>query len=83
MDNKDWEMIEHAVMSWAAENPEPVYPTWREWLVEAGVIKEEHSDYDVGLLIRTKRISNDIVQKLGVKPIKPSHTCGPDYCDID
>ena len=30
--------IEEHVMSWAAENPEPVYPTWREWLIKKGLI---------------------------------------------
>lgn len=29
-----------AVMAWAAEHPEPVYPTWGEWLMEQMVIAE-------------------------------------------
>ena len=28
----DSERIEREVMKWAAENPEPVYPTWGEYL---------------------------------------------------
>ena len=27
----DCEEVERRVMQWAAEHPEPVYPTWREW----------------------------------------------------
>ena len=34
----DIESLESNVMSWAAENPEPVYPTWREWLIKRGLI---------------------------------------------
>ena len=30
--------IEKEVMAWAAEHPEPVYPTWAEWLNSIGVI---------------------------------------------
>jgi len=28
--------MEELVMSWAAENPEHVYPSWGEWLLEVG-----------------------------------------------
>ena len=34
------EKIEQTVMSWAADHPEPVYPTWGEWLMEQMVIAE-------------------------------------------
>lgn len=27
----DCEEVEHRVMQWAAEHPEPVYPSWNEW----------------------------------------------------
>lgn len=30
--------IEKNVMQWAAEHPEPVYPTWAEWLTEQKII---------------------------------------------
>lgn len=29
--------VERIVMEWATENPEPVYPTWFEWLERQGV----------------------------------------------
>ena len=30
--NADWNHVESVVTTWAAENPEPVYPAWRDWL---------------------------------------------------
>lgn len=27
----DFANVEHIVMDWAAKNPEPRYPTWKEW----------------------------------------------------
>jgi len=29
---------EKIIMTWAAEHPEPVYPTWMEWLTVVGAI---------------------------------------------
>lgn len=34
--------MEEIVMSWAVENPEPVYPSWAEWLLEVGGGKERN-----------------------------------------
>lgn len=33
----NWQAIETEVMAWAAEHPEPQYPTWFEWLESVGV----------------------------------------------
>lgn len=65
------EFIERDVMSWAAEHPEPVYPTWGEWFAEMGLFHGApwtHVDVNdlVGLLI--KHIPADIAQKLKLKP---------------
>ena len=50
--------FEEQVMSWAAEHPEPVCPTWHEWLDSIGVYRlYEH-------------IPTDIAQKLGIEPKK-------------
>ena len=64
----DLQQIECIVMRWAAEHPEPVYPTWGEWLLANRIIGDADSDYAVGLLMRCKRISADIAQKLGIEP---------------
>ena len=37
---KQPDLFEEVVMSWAAKHPEPVYPTWGEWLMEQMVIAE-------------------------------------------
>lgn len=39
MDVVDWKKYENAIAKWAAEHPEPVYPTWGEWLIKQGVLK--------------------------------------------
>lgn len=51
---------EEIIMRWAAKNPEPVYPTWSEWLA---------SEYGYDLReILYNPISADIAQKLDIKP---------------
>ena len=37
--NADPDVIERKTMTWAAENPEPVYPTWAEWLLKVGAAR--------------------------------------------
>lgn len=61
----DFDRIEYAVMRWAEENPEPVYPTWAEWLQSIGVLNAEQTIFHIGL---TTQIYPDIAQKLGIKP---------------
>lgn len=36
----NWEEFEEIINTWAAEHPEPKYPTWREYLTKIGLIKE-------------------------------------------
>ena len=52
--------IEKTINEWAAEHPEPVYPTWYEFL---GDIYPASWD-----LIANKRVPADIAQKLGIEP---------------
>ena len=63
--------LENEVMSWAAEHPEPVYPTWVEYLVGIGVIPHEIRLETADALMDThllKPICADIAQKLGIEP---------------
>jgi len=65
----DIESLENNVMKWAAEHPEPVYPTWEEWLITQGVIKENPTGgvgWPMPKLV--ERIPADIAQKLGIEP---------------
>ena len=56
-DCTDWERYDGAIREWAAEHPEPVYPSWQEWFdtFERGIDVDEP-------------IPADIAQKLGLKP---------------
>lgn len=36
----NWEEFEEIISTWAAEHPEPKYPTWREYLTKNGLINE-------------------------------------------
>lgn len=80
---EDFNGRENVIVKWAAENPEPVYPTWEEWLQSVGVMESSE-----GLLRRIKcqllidgipahavptskvlqPMDADIAQKLGIKP---------------
>ena len=62
--NSDRVIGEKIIMAWAAEHPEPVYPTWFEWLKT--VVSDEE------MLQRgmywDMQIPADIAQKLGLQP---------------
>lgn len=61
--------IEKNVMQWAAEHPEPVYPTWEEWLITQGVIKENQNGgigYPTPKLLEP--IPADIAERRGIDP---------------
>lgn len=52
--------FEQRVMKWAAEHPEPVYPTWGTWLAEK-------YDFDLREIMYAP-IPADIADKLGIEP---------------
>lgn len=62
----------NAVMTWAAEHPEPVYETWFEYLLRIGVIPENApagGEYQwIVESIKHKHISNDIAESLKLHP---------------
>ena len=83
VDNADYADVENKVNAWAAEHPEPVYPTWREWLIKLGIVSFEPDfrallDASPTTLANTVRayineegskpIPADIAQKLGIEP---------------
>lgn len=80
----DCEEVEHRVMQWAAEHPEPVYPTWSEWQNSMFPdANEDMSPCEFGSWDRfncaektcaecmVQQIPADIAEKLGIKPITP------------
>lgn len=75
--------IELRIMAWAKEHPEPVYPTWLEWLQEMGVMTDIHdrlNNYKQVMEVCGKplysipttkvfcHIAADIAEKLGIEP---------------
>lgn len=80
--NIDWDKVASIVEAWATEHPEPVYPTWAEWLIEQGLAEhktvfshEYHADalyvtdFDTALNKAVhKPIPANIAEKLGLKP---------------
>lgn len=79
----DTKEIQNIVFNWAAEHPEPVYPTWREWqnanfpnadsIIHPCVFESEEYFNCVNKnsceCCENERIPADIAEKLGVKPI--------------
>ena len=70
--DKEIAKAEADIMAWAAEHPEPVYPTWYEVMAKFGVIdgrlgNKTLGEHVVDALIK-KRISADTAQKLGIEP---------------
>lgn len=62
---------ERDIVAWAAENPEPVYPTWYEWLTIIGAVTPKVKPDVVLNLIETgllDPIPADIAEKLGIEP---------------
>ena len=56
---------ERIVMQWAAENPEPVYPTWAEWLDTLEVVVNGGN----AVMMKPKMLNPipaDIAEKLGI-----------------
>lgn len=59
-DSTDWQRYEGAIAAWAAEHPEPVYPTWGEYL---HTLHNEPSSREL-----SQPIPADIAGKLGIEP---------------
>lgn len=79
--DSDDSAIENIVMQWAAEHPETVYPTWREW--QRAVFPDVTSRIQpcmflskqklgcansTCLVCASKPIPADIAEKLGIRP---------------
>ena len=83
----DIKKFETAVMAWAAEHKELVYPTWAEYLREIGVLKkyedkrlfempdgsfESKVTGSYEVFDSKRTIPADIAQKLGIEPKEES-----------
>ena len=80
-DDVDYAEVESVIMQWAAEHPEPVYPSWKEWQ------EKTFPNYQIGICqatfgeecpnpadicscteCRMQPISAAIAEKLGIRP---------------
>ena len=68
----DISIIEIRVMAWAAEHPDPVYPTWGEWLESFGVVEiTKAKDRIIKVMMKPELLNSipaDIAEKLGIEP---------------
>ena len=68
----DWEHVEKVVVAWAAEHPEPQYPTWWKYLCMIDVIPDTLGDKTLGEVtierLMSLNIPADTAQKLGIEP---------------
>ena len=63
-----FEEIEREIMRWAAEHPEPVYPTWYQYFRSIGM-GSATGGY-VADWVLTTHIPADIAEKLGIEPME-------------
>lgn len=69
--DEDIRKAEDKVMLWAAEHPEPVYPTWWEWLFSIGAVTRKVKPDVASELIETgllDPIPADTAKRLGIEP---------------
>jgi len=75
----DWGKIEEVVNTWAAEHPEPKYPTWREYLKKMGLTTPKSvyfiDEYSAGARLEDRLnekadqpIPAEIATALGLEP---------------
>lgn len=70
------EEYEKVVMDWAAKNPEPVYPTWAEWLHNIGVTISDQPFSAPNISVYVFQVNSkmfdpiptNIAEKLGIQP---------------
>ena len=72
----DFDEAEKTIADWAAENPEPVYPTFAEWLCSIGVTISDRPFPAPNIPVHVFQVNAkmfepipaDIAQKLGIEP---------------
>ena len=83
--DEELEDAQQTITTWVAEHPEPVYPTWVDWLMEQGIIPDfetaKNSDEPgvrAASFYITKKgfipIPADIAEKLGIEPKRSTLT---------
>lgn len=62
---EDIQEVEKIIAKWAAEHPEPEYPTWVGWFQQMEIVPPEQKCFHSWLL---EPIPADIAEKLGIEP---------------
>lgn len=64
--------VEHEIMTWASDNPEPVYPFWYDVLMQLKVLGKREDGLmlseDVVKKLSDTRIDPGTAKKLGIEP---------------
>ena len=60
--------LEEIVMEWAAEHPEPVYPSIAKYLEQFGIIIRRDGILEANFFKANEPMNADIAQKLGLEP---------------
>ena len=66
--NADFSEVERRTMAWATEHPEPVYPTWEQFIAEMYLRSGRTKYHSIAEWEINERIPADIAQKLGIEP---------------
>lgn len=64
----DYADVEKNVTAWAAEHPEPKYPTWGEYLEKVIPHGTRETALTFAIYAMNQPIPADIAQKLGIEP---------------
>lgn len=62
------DVFEEKVMAWAAENPEPVYPTIAKYLEQFGIIIRRDGTMEADFFKANEPMSTDVAKLLGIDP---------------
>lgn len=62
-DATDWGEIEKIVNTWAAKYPEPIYPTWCEYLKEKGLIAPKNIYFSDENGVEIKKLEDGLTEK--------------------
>lgn len=66
--NENARPAEEIIMAWAAEHPEPQYPTWIEFFLTLGLSERDGDGYRLRVEELNKPMDPGIAQELGVNP---------------
>lgn len=66
--DRDIEDAAKAIEKWAEENPEPVYPTWGEWLCDIGELTGCGDAKEAMRRLFSDAIPAELAEKLEIEP---------------